>query len=138
VRARSSGPETQLRALGNGTHILRPPDSATAVSRRDASTRGDSVNKQGLVETVARRLECTKARAAELVDLIFSANGVIAGELRKGNKVQISGFGNFEVRRRKARQGRNPRTGKEINIKASTVPAFRAGKSLKEQVNRKR
>ena len=96
------------------------------------------MNKQGLVETVARRLECTKARAAELVDLIFSANGLIAGELRKGNKVQISGFGNFEVRRRKARQGRNPRTGKEINIKASTVPAFRAGKSLKEQVNRKR
>lgn len=96
------------------------------------------MNKRGLVETVARRLECTKARAAELVDLIFSANGVIAAELRKGNKVQISGFGNFEVRRRKARQGRNPRTGKEINIKASTVPAFRAGKALKEQVNRKR
>jgi DNA-binding protein HU-beta len=96
------------------------------------------VNKQSLVETVAKRLELTRARAAVVVDLFFAADGVIAAELRKGNKVQISGFGNFEVRRRKARQGRNPRTGKEINIKASTVPAFRAGKALKEQVNRKR
>jgi DNA-binding protein HU-beta len=96
------------------------------------------VNKQGLVATVAKRLACTKAKAAELVDLFFSSSGLIAGELRKGNKVQISGFGNFEVRRRKARQGRNPRTGKEITIKASTVPAFRAGKALKDQVNRKR
>ncbi len=96
------------------------------------------MNKQGLVETVAKRLGCTKAKAAEYVDLFFSAGGVIAGELRKGNKVQISGFGNFEARRRAARQGRNPRTGKEINIKASTVPAFRAGKALKDLVNKKR
>ena len=96
------------------------------------------MNKQGLVEAVAKRLECSRARAAELVDVIFSSGGVIAGELRKGNKVQISGFGNFEARRRAARAGRNPRTGKAINIKASTVPAFRAGKALKDLVNKKR
>ena len=50
----------------------------------------------------------------------------------------ISGFGNFEIRKRAAREGRNPRTGKAITIKASTVPAFRAGKALKDLVNRKR
>ncbi len=96
------------------------------------------MNKQGLVETVAKRLDCSKAKAAELVDLFFSSGGVIAGELKKGNKVQISGFGNFEARRRAARQGRNPRTGKEITIKASTVPAFRAGKALKDLINKRR
>ncbi|MEP6689020.1 MAG: HU family DNA-binding protein, partial [Gemmatimonadales bacterium] len=53
-------------------------------------------------------------------------------------KVAISGFGNFEIRKRAAREGRNPRTGTVINIKASTIPAFRAGKVLKELVNRKR
>ena len=95
------------------------------------------MNKQGLVATVAKRLACSKAKAAELVDLFFSSGGLIAGELRKGNKVQISGFGNFEVRRRKARQGRNPRTGKEITIKASTAAVFRAGKGLKDAVNKK-
>ncbi len=96
------------------------------------------MNKQGLIGTVAKRLECSRAKAAEFVDAVFASGGVIAGELRKGNKVQISGFGNFEARRRAARQGRNPRTGKAINIKASTVPAFRAGKALKDIVNKKR
>ena len=96
------------------------------------------MNKQGLVDAVAKRLACTKSKAAEVVDLFFTAGGLSAGELKKGNKVQISGFGNFEARRRAARQGRNPRTGKEINIKASTVPTFRAGKALKDLVNKKR
>ena len=96
------------------------------------------MTKQELIGAVARRLEVTRARAAEITELFFAADGVIAAELRRGGKVAISGFGNFELRTRAGREGRNPRTGKAINIKASTIPAFRAAKALKEMVNRKR
>ena len=96
------------------------------------------MNKQDVVEAVAKRLGVTRARAGEITDLFFSQGGIIASELRRGGKVAISGFGNFELRRRAARTGRNPRTGKLLAIKASIVPAFRAAKSLKEMVNRKR
>jgi DNA-binding protein HU-beta len=96
------------------------------------------MNKQELIGVVARRLYVTRARAAEITELFFAADGVIVSELRRGGKVAISGFGNFELRRRAAREGRNPRTGKTIDIRASMIPAFRAGKGLKDLVNRKR
>ena len=96
------------------------------------------MNKQEMVEEVAGRLDTSKAYASEIVDTMFSTDGVIAGVLKKGGKVQIAGFGNFETRKRAARQGRNPQTGETINIKASTVPAFRPGKALKDLVNKKR
>jgi len=96
------------------------------------------VNKQDLVAAVAKRMGVTKARAREITELFFAPSGLIASELRKGGKVAITGFGNFETRKRAAREGTNPRTGKVINIKASNIPAFRAGKTLKEVVNRKR
>jgi DNA-binding protein HU-beta len=96
------------------------------------------MNKQELVAVVAQRLDLTRARAAAITELFFAADGVIATELKRGGKVAISGFGTFEVRRRVARQGRNPRTGKAITIKASDMPAFRAGRTLKASVNRKR
>lgn len=95
------------------------------------------MNKQDLVEALAKRLTTTKAHAAGIVDHIFGTSGLISQELRKGNKVQITGFGNFETRRRAPRRGRDPQTGESISIKASTVPAFRAGKGLKELVNKK-
>ncbi len=94
------------------------------------------MNKHGLVDAVAKRLGTTKARAAEITDLFFAPGGVIASELRRGGKVSITGFGNFETRRRAPREGRNPRTGKAISLRASTIPAFRAGKALKELVKR--
>ncbi len=96
------------------------------------------MNKQELIGVVAKRLDVTRTRAAEITELFFAADGVIAAELKRGGKVAISGFGNFELRKRAAREGRNPRTGKSITIKASMVPAFRAGRVLKELVNRKR
>jgi DNA-binding protein HU-beta len=96
------------------------------------------VNKQDLVGAVAKRLDVTRARATEITDLFFAPDGVIATELKRGGKVAISGFGTFEIRKRVAREGRNPRTGKAITIKASMMPAFRAGKALKDSVNRKR
>lgn len=96
------------------------------------------MNKQDLVEALAKRLDTTKTAAANIVEIVFGTSGVISQELRKGNNVQITGFGNFEPRRRAPRRGRDPQTGESINIKASTVPAFRAGKGLKDLVNKKR
>jgi DNA-binding protein HU-beta len=96
------------------------------------------VNKQGLIDALAERLGLTKGKAAEITDAFFGSAGIIASELRRGGRVAITGFGSFETRRRAAREGRNPRTGKTITLKASTAPAFKAGKALKELVNKKR
>lgn len=92
------------------------------------------MNRQDLVAALAKRASLSRARATELVDLIFGEEGLIAAELRRGGKVQISGFGQFETRSRAARKGRNPATNEPITLKATTVPAFRPGKTLKEMV----
>jgi len=94
------------------------------------------VNKQELIEAVATRLEASKAQAATIVETLFGPDGIIASELKRGGNVQLTGFGNFETRKRAARKGRNPQTGETIEITASTMPAFRAGKALKDLVNR--
>ncbi|WEV71584.1 HU family DNA-binding protein [Lactobacillus sp. ESL0785] len=88
-------------------------------------------NKAELVSEVASKTNLTKKDAATAVDAIFSS---IQEDLAKGDKVQLIGFGTFEVRQRAARKGRNPQTGDEIEIPASSVPAFRPGKALKESV----
>lgn len=88
-------------------------------------------NKQDLIAKVAEATELTKKDSAAAVDAVFFA---IEGFLSKGEKVQLIGFGNFEVRERAARKGRNPQTGAEIKIAASKVPAFKAGKALKDAV----
>jgi DNA-binding protein HU-beta len=96
------------------------------------------VNKQELIDAVAKRLGLTKAKAYEVTELFFASNGIIASELKRGGKVAISGFGSFQTKKRGAREWRDPRTGKSSNIKASTVPAFRAGRALRDLVNKKR
>lgn len=96
------------------------------------------MNKQELVAAVAKRLGLTKAKANEIAELFFAPNGVIASELKRGGRVAISGFGTFEARTRAAREWRDPRTGKTSSIKASMMPAFRASRALRDQVNRKR
>lgn len=88
-------------------------------------------NKAQLIETVAKKAGLTKKDATVAVDAVF---GFIQDYLKKGEKVQLIGFGNFEVRERAARKGRNPQTGKEIQIPASKVPAFKPGKALKDAV----
>ena len=88
-------------------------------------------NKQDLIAKVAEATELTKKDSAAAVDAVFAA---VTDYLAAGEKVQLIGFGNFEVRERAARKGRNPQTGKEIKIAASKVPAFKAGKALKEAV----
>ena len=95
------------------------------------------MNKQEMVEAVAKALDTSKAQAAMTVDAFFGDSGVIANTLKKGGEVNITGFGSFKVRKRAARQGRNPQTGKTITIKASKAPVFKAGKGLKDLVNKK-
>ncbi len=90
------------------------------------------MNKTELIAKVAEVTEMTKKEATQSVEAVLS---VITEALRSGDKVQLIGFGNFEVRNRAARKGRNPQTGEEIDIPASKVPAFRPGKQLKEMVN---
>ena len=91
------------------------------------------MNKSELVQQLASRADLSRAEASRAVDALFSVeNGIIAEALRTSQKVQITGFGSFEAKRREARKGRNPRTGKEIDIAASTSPVFRSGKSLKD------
>jgi len=92
------------------------------------------VNKSELAQKLAERTNLSKSEATKAVDALFSTNGIIAEQLRGGGKVQITGFGSFETRSREARTGRNPRTGKEINVAASTSAAFRAGKGLKDAI----
>src|SRR5712691_3439633 len=96
-----------------------------------------AVNKAELTSALAMRTKMSKADATRTIEALFDDKGIIAGELKKGSKVQITGFGNFEARKRAARMGRNPKTGGVIQIKASIAPAFRAGKQLKQVVNKK-
>ncbi|HAT55384.1 MAG: HU family DNA-binding protein [Furfurilactobacillus sp.] len=88
-------------------------------------------NKAQLVNDVAAATGLTKKSATEAVDAVFDS---VQKSLAKGDKVQLIGFGNFEVRSRAARKGRNPQTGQEIEIPASKVPAFKPGKALKDAV----
>lgn len=91
------------------------------------------MNKAELIEAVASKSGATKAEVGRIVDALFATDGgVIAKALKKGDRVQLTGFGTFEVRKRAARKGRNPQTGETIKIKASKNPVFKAGKSLKD------
>ncbi|OAB44272.1 HU family DNA-binding protein [Paenibacillus glacialis] len=89
------------------------------------------MNKSELISQVAETSELSKKDATKAVDAVFEA---IAGALQNGDKVQLVGFGNFEVRERSARKGRNPQTGEEIEIAASKIPAFKPGKALKDGI----
>ena len=90
------------------------------------------MKKSELIESVASSAGLSKADAQRAVEAVVDS---IADSLRQGDQVTIVGFGTFLVRERGARTGRNPRTGETIDIAASRVPAFKAGKSLKESLN---
>jgi DNA-binding protein HU-beta len=90
------------------------------------------MNKQDLITAVAAAADLPKAKASEVVDAVFDA---IQKSLKKKQDVRLVGFGTFSTSKRKAGKGRNPRTGEEIRIPASTTVRFKAGKSLKEAVN---
>ena len=90
------------------------------------------MNKQELVASIAEKAGMTKADAARALDATVAA---VTEALRQDETVTLVGFGSFYVGERAARTGRNPRTGKNIKIKAAKVPKFRAGKSLKDAIN---
>ncbi len=90
------------------------------------------MNKSELIDAVADHADLKKSEASSAVDGVIAA---VTEALKSGDQVTIVGFGTFLVRQREARAGRNPRTGETIQIKASKVPAFKAGKALKDAVN---
>jgi DNA-binding protein HU-beta len=90
------------------------------------------VNKSELVELVAGKADISKSSAADAVEAVIDG---ITGALKSGDSVTFVGFGTFSVGRREARDGRNPRTGETIKIKASNLAKFKAGKGLKDALN---
>jgi DNA-binding protein HU-beta len=90
------------------------------------------MNRQELIEALATKTDNSKAGADKNIAALIE---IITSTLKKGDKLALVGFGTFEVRKRAARVGRNPKTGAEIKIKASKVPAFKAGAALKSTVN---
>jgi DNA-binding protein HU-beta len=91
-----------------------------------------TLTKADLVDAVAAEAELSKRQAGEIVDLILTE---IKSALQKGDRVALTPFGSFVVRARRAREGRNPKTGEPIKIAARKVPAFVAGKSLKDAIS---
>lgn len=94
---------------------------------------GKLMNKTELIAAVAEKAELSKKDAEKAVKAFTDA---VSEELVKGGKVQLVGFGTFEVSERAAREGRNPKTGKTMTIEASKTPKFKAGKALKDEVNK--
>lgn len=90
------------------------------------------MNKSQLIDKIAAGADISKAAAGRALDAVIAS---VTESLKKGDDVALVGFGSFTVRERSARTGRNPQTGKEIKIAAAKVPAFRAGKALKDAVN---
>ena len=90
------------------------------------------MNKTELVSAIAEQTELSKKDAEKALKAFTD---IVADELKKGEKVQLVGFGTFEVSERAAREGRNPQTGETMEIKASKTPKFKAGKALKDMMN---
>ena len=91
------------------------------------------MNKAELVAAMAEKTELSKKDAEKALKAFTD---VVTDELKKGNKIQLVGFGTFEVAKRAAREGRNPQTGKTMTIAASMSPKFKAGKALKDEINK--
>src|SRR6476619_5971719 len=91
-----------------------------------------SVTKSDLIETVAQKLHLPKGKAELIVNCIFDS---MEESLKKGERIEIRGFGSFEIRHYKAYEGRNPRTGDPVGVQPKRLPFFKVGKELKERVN---
>ena len=90
------------------------------------------MTKAELVEEVARSVELSKKDAEKIVNTVFDS---IIEALHRGDKIELRGFGSFRLRERKARIGRNPKTGETVHVPTKRVPYFKAGKELKELIN---
>lgn len=94
--------------------------------------KGRIVNKAQLIDAVAMKLDISRRSAGDTVDAVLDG---ITGAIISGDKVSLTGFGTFETTRRAARTARNPRTGESVAVPAATVPKFRPGQALKDEVN---
>ncbi len=113
----------------------KPPQTALEkdlVAAQKNYIQGDDMNKSELIEKIASGADISKAAAGRALDSFIDA---VTNGLKDGDKISLVGFGTFEVRQRAERTGRNPQTGKEIKIAAANIPAFKAGKALKDAVN---
>lgn len=103
------------------------------IEKSYSTTKEESiVNKSELVKAIAEKSDVTKDVAQRVLD---ATTDVVTEALKAGQTVTLVGFGSFQVRERAAREGRNPKTGEKMNIKASKSPSFKAGKLLKDAVN---
>ena len=93
-----------------------------------------SMTKAALVEEVSRTAELTKKHSEVIVETVFQS---IIMALRRGEKIELRGFGSFRLRQRESRKGRNPKTGDRVDVPPKKVPYFKPGKELKELINRK-
>ena len=100
--------------------------------RRTLSPKGRIVNKAQLIDVVAQNLNVSRRVAGDAVDAVLAG---ITGAVIDGDRVSLTGFGTFETAHRPARTARNPRTGEQVRVAASTVPKFRAGQAFKDEVN---
>lgn len=118
---------------GRGFPVGVRAESRGRPGNRKIHLRGiRKMNKAELIEAVATNADLSKADATKAVESVL---GTITSALKKGDQVTLVGFGTFQVKDRAARTGRNPQTGQTIQIAASKVPGFKAGKALKDAVN---
>jgi DNA-binding protein HU-beta len=123
-----NNPATGNRAIAIGRFIHNNLCRVSPISPRKLS----NMNRKELVDALAAKTDSTKADAERAVGALID---IISSTLKKGDSLTLVGFGTFEVRKRAARTGRNPKTGEELKIKAAKVPAFKAGATLKALVN---
>jgi DNA-binding protein HU-beta len=116
-----------------GLLVSAPTRPADSLACHPHQRRGYPVNKQDLITAVAEATDLPKAKSGDVVDAVFAA--IEKALAKKGGEVRLVGFGTFSTSKRKAGKGRNPRTGEEIKIPASTTVRFKAGKGLKDAVN---
>ncbi len=102
------------------------------INHRMNNLKGNTVNKSQLVDQISENADISKAAAGRALDALVET---VTETLKSGDQVTLVGFGSFIVRERAARTGRNPKTGEAIEISAAKVPAFKAGKALKDACN---
>jgi integration host factor subunit beta len=97
-----------------------------------SEAEGNNMTKAGLIEEISRDVKMTQKDSEMIIDVIFDS---VVRALRRGDKVEIRGFGSFRTRQRQARMGRNPKTGERVEVPAKRVPHFKPSKELKDLVN---
>src|SRR3954452_22182562 len=110
----------------------KPVQALPQSLRSPQDVRNSSMTKSDLIELVASKVHLPKGKAELIVNCIFDS---MEESLRKGERIEIRGFGSFEIRHYKAYEGRNPRTGDPVGVQPKRLPFFKVGKELKERVN---